>query len=76
MNVVMDSCLLGHGMRPKCQKKKYRSRDEAETDARRLLMNKSFIGKQARAYPCPECQCWHLSTKPRSGRTRWVMKNA
>lgn len=57
----------------RCGKRCYRSKDDAQSDAHRLVEHTpAFRGKKARAYPCPTCKSWHISTKPRSGRTEWV----
>ncbi len=55
-----------------CGKVCYGSMEDAELDSRRLFAVAAFHGNRVRAYPCPTCKCWHLSSKPRSGKTRYI----
>ena len=45
-------------------KRCFRSCDDAEAAAARILESNTCNAKLLRAYECPYCKRWHLSSKP------------
>lgn len=77
MSNAMDTDPRGPGMsgRQLCQKRAYGTQEAALKNAQNILYNfDGFRGDAVRAYRCPDCKKWHLSTKGRGGVTEWVTR--
>lgn len=69
--------VTGHperSMSKACTKKPYNTQSAALGDAEYLITQEWFRGDNVRAYRCPKCKKYHLSTTPRGGRDEWVRR--
>lgn len=75
MNGAMVFARRDHGMKSRCTKRCYASIEDAMRNAERELERDGFNGSMVRAYRCPQCRRYHLTTKQRGGRNNWVKRN-